>query len=414
MTTILTPTPPVQMLTTADQRVEAIRTAAGLSQEQFDGRCLPVLRIYAQHVQNLPFSPKVFSRPQGAWEFGLICATLALQCAGTVIFFPDVQAEDRRRLEPQCRYMSFLAVLATCAARLSSMVKVTAEDEEFHPALTPLRFHDWLVARPGASFLWRDANDGLSNPGCAMVAARLFMPGLFEHFDLRVVLMFFDAITSGTQKLLGIESTLARLVRESITRVEEHYGEKESHAFQASEASILAAPIDTGALAKQMASQANPSVPANPLGLTSYGGLSPASPVQPSTTPDGASHAAGSPEQGAILAIQPLALTQPGANSHAGGDPLSGKDQVLKEWFEALKRHPKYPDLARNLVVTDEGVQIPIPMLGMFGVTGPSIRKKMEEAGFVVRRSDDQRCLILIPALRDLFVQVEPAAPEAS
>jgi len=409
MNKILTPAPAAQMLSNADQRLEAIRTAAGLQPEQFDARCMPVLRAYAQHVQNLPFSPKVFSRPQGAWEFGLICATLALQYAGTVIFFPEIKAEDRRILEPQCRYMSFVATLATCAARVTSSTKVVAGDSEYHPFFTPMRFQDWLQKHPDASFLWRDEGAGLSNQGCAVVATRLFPTGLFEHFDLRVVMMFYDAITAGTQKLLGIESTLAKVVRQSIERVIDHYVEKEARVFNESESSLLAAPLDTSGLAKQMAAQANPTLPVNP--------LAPSKPSAPSSAPHPVQSVAASvnfaaesrhPVATPTLEQPPMHPTNAGPSS--GAAPLLGKDPVLREWFAALKLHPRFPDLAKHLASSEEGVLVPINMLGLFGVSGPTIRKKMEEAGFVVRRSDDSRHLILTPTLRGQFIQDEPAA----
>lgn len=395
------------MLSNAGQRIEAIRTAAGLQPEQFDARCMPVLRTYAQHVQNLPFSPKVFSRPQGAWEFGLICATLALQYAGTVIFFPEIKAEDRRVLEPQCRYMSFVATLATCAARVTSSTNVIAGDIQYHPFLTSMRFHDWLQAHPDATFLWRDEGVGLSNQGCAVVATRLFPTGLFEHFDLRVVMMFYDAITAGTQKLLGIESTLAKVVRQSIERVIDHYTEKEALVFSEFGSGTLAAPLDTSGLAKQMAAQANPTLPANPL-----------APSMPSAPPSAshpaqsvaASGAAGPPQSVAVPTLGQTPVHQTNAAPSGGADPLLGKDPVLREWFAALKLHPRYPDLAKHLVSSEEGVVIPINMLGLFGVSGPTIRKKMDEAGFIVRRSEDSRHLIMAPALRGQFMQDEPAA----
>lgn len=410
MNKILTPTPAAQMLGNADQRIEAIRTAAGLQPEQFEARCMPVLRAYAQHVQNLPFSPNVFNRPQGAWECGLICATLALQYAGTVIFFPEIKAEDRRVLEPQCRYMSLVATLATCAARVTSSTKVVAGDSEFHPFFTTTRFHDWLQKHPDASFLWRNQGAGLSNQGCAVVATRLFPTGLFEHFDLRVVMMFYDAITAGTQKLLGIESTLAKVVRQSIERVIDHYTEKETRAFNESESSLLAAPLDTSGLAKQMAAQANPTIPVNPL-APSTSSAPPAAPLPAQSVAASADVAPESPQPVAARTLQQPPVHPTNAAPSGGADPLIGKDPVLREWFAALKLHPRYPDLAKHLTSSEEGVLVPINMLGLFGVSGPTIRNKMEEAGFVVRRSDDSRHVILTPALRGQFIQDEPAAP---
>jgi hypothetical protein len=108
--------------------------------------------------------------------------------------------------------------------------------------------------------------------------------------------------------------------------------------------------------------------------------------------------------------LEPPPIHPTNAAPFSGTDPLLGKDPVLREWFAALKLHPRYPDLAKHLASSEEGVLVPINMLGLFGVSGPTIRKKMEEAGFVVRRSDDSRHLILTPALRGQFIQDESAA----
>jgi hypothetical protein len=220
-------------------------------------------------------------------------------------------------------------------------------------------------------------------------------------------MMFYDAITAGTQKLLGIESTLAKVVRQSIERVIDHYTAKESLVFNESESSAHAQPLDTSGLAKQMAAQANPTLPVNPLAPS----LPSAAPSAPHPAQSVAVDAAAEPSQSvAVPTLGQTPMHQPNAGSSGGANPLLGKDPVLREWFAALKLHPRYPDLAKHLVSSEEGVLVPINMLGLFGVSGPTIRKKMDEAGFVVRRSDDSRHLILTPALRGQFIQDEPAA----
>ena len=91
----------------------------------------------------------------------------------------------------------------------------------------------------------------------------------------------------------------------------------------------------------------------------------------------------------------PAVAAQPGSLD----DPLRGADRVLVEWFAALKLHPRYSALREHLKVTEEGIEVPINMLGMFGTSGAAIRKMMETAQLVIRRSDDAKGLVVKPAL---------------
>lgn len=414
MSTILTPVTSVDLLDTSAQQIDAIRTAAGLTQQQFDALCLPVLRAYANRVQSLPFSSTIFTRPQGAWECGLVCATVAYQYASTVIFFPNMGAEERRLIERQCRYMSFVATLAACLSLTVGAVKIKDADTEYHPLLSSQLLSEWLLEHPRAAFAWNTEGAALNSQVCAAITSRFVPAALVQNFDLRAVLMIYDPIAIGT-KLVGVESTLAKVVRQSIQKVLEHYGSAEARLFKESSAPIVP-PVDASAVASQMAANANPTMPANPLASTTAPSGPAAAPAQQSpgaaaTHGATASASPSVPTHPAPPAPSMTGESMPAPEVGSSGDPVLGKDKVLVEWFAALKQHAKYPDLAKHLTVTDEGLLVPINMLGLFGVSGPTIRKKMEEAGFVVRRSDDARCLILIPALRAHFIIAEAATP---
>jgi hypothetical protein len=70
-----------------------------------------------------------------------------------------------------------------------------------------------------------------------------------------------------------------------------------------------------------------------------------------------------------------------------------------------LANHPQFHVLKDQLKMTDEGIEVPVSMLGMFGISGAMIRKMMDEAGLIIRRSDNARGVILHPGLRSRFVQ---------
>lgn len=412
MINILSPALSADMLRGSESQIDAIRTAAGLTQPQFDGLCMPLLRAYANRVQNLPFSRTVFSRPRGAWDCGLICATVAYQYASSVIFFPDIGAEERRVLERQCRYMCFIAALAACVSMVTGAARITAGDKEYHPLLSRQVLNEWLASNPDATFSWRPNTAALSSQACAAIAARFIPAGLLEDFDLRAVLMVFDAIALNA-KLVGAESTLAKVVRESIKRVLDHYTEQEAQIFRSEGAAVAPDPHDASAIATRMAGHANPTIPVNPLAaqpstVTTETAAAPQS-QQPQETPGPVNQppAAAQPPQPPTSPV-PLttASASPIQSPTAGApmaDPLVGADKVLVEWFAALKLHARFPDLAKHLVTTAEGIQVPINMLGLFGVSSPVIRHKMQEAGFIVRKSDDARGVILVPGLIQHF-----------
>lgn len=414
---MLKPTSPSVLIGQSLPKIDAIKTAAGLTDQQFAALCMPVLRSYAEHVQKLPLTTSAFSAPSGAWEFGLTAAMVAYRYAGTVIFFPTAGAEEKRLLEPQCRYMAFIAVLATAVAMVVESGSVVADDDEYHPLCIDTSLFDWLSSHhQRAKFTWRVPATPLTVQACAAIAAKFIPKGLLGAFDLRTVLMMYEAITPKAT-INGVESTIARVVRETVQRVTEHYRDAQAGTFQqaavAGQVGVEVAAAEK--LAKKMISAANPKILANPLEDTATAPTATPNP-QPAATPAPASAASpvdraaptDSPAHAPAPTVSPPSPGQPAQVSNAsGGDVLARANRVLREWFDALQQHQNFPKLKDQLEMTEEGITVPVAMLGMFGVSGPSIRKMMDDAGLVIRRSDDARGVILHPGLRDRFVSVE-------
>lgn len=412
---MLLPASPSVLISETLAQVDAIKTAAGLTDQQFAALCMPVLRSYAEYVQRLPLSANAFSEPRGAWNFGLTAATVAYRYAFTVIFFPTLGAEERRVLEPQCRYMAFVAVLATAVATVVESGKVATEDDEYHPLCVDTPLSEWLAThRQNAKFSWRVPATPLTIQACAAIAAKFIPKGLLGAFDLRAVLMMYEAITPKAT-MNGVESTLARVVRETTQRVTDHYREKQAGTFQptAEQGQVTINATDAEKVAKKLIAVANPKLPTNPLEPSDADGQAS---TAPSPSPTRAVH--DTPPAQTISASPPATLRpehtppasaavhgglDPGQGSATNGDVLGRAHKVLREWFSALKLHPNFPKLKDQLEMTEEGITVPIAMLGMFGVSSASIRKMMDEAGLIVRRSDDARGVILHPGLRDQF-----------
>lgn len=389
---ILAPTPPDLMIQQSRDDIEAIKTAAGLPENHFRALCLPALRAYASYVQNLPLASTHFSDSGGAWRFGLIAAMIAYRYSKTLLFFPSIGAEERRILEPQCQYFAFLATLATGLAYVAGNAKVTLGDDEYHPLMAGKSLYAWLSENSPAKFAWRPATDALSPQASAAIAARFIPQDLLQNFDLRPTIMFYESV-SPKMAMNGIESTLSKVVRLSITKVLEHYAKIDGEKFLPSSGEGHVSSIDGIDIAKKLGATTQSSEPINPL-----------------TDSIPAAAIASKP----TTASAPTPSNQPGMTAAVidGDELLKGASPVLVQWFAALKKHPNFDKLHGNLEITTEGVGVPLTMLGLFGVASPTIRKMMEEAKLIVRRSDDARSLILHPGLQSHFLS-EPGDKNA-
>jgi MFS family permease len=428
MNRLTAPISAAKLIAESAEQIEGIKTAAGLTDKQFEGLCIPVLQAYANHVQGLPLSAATFSAGRGAWDFGLIAAVVAYRYASTVIYFPEMGSEERRRLEPQCKYISFVASLATSLAMVTGSAKITSDGEEFHPLTSRESLAGWLAKRPNAAFGWRTGELPLSALACAAIAARFIPVGLLESFDQRVVLMLYDAVLIKTT-MNGLESTMARVVRSAAQAVIEHYTTKQAAMFHAPSGAVQITKSDASAIADRVVAGTNPTIPVNPLAApTAFAAtVAPAAPpaAQPGPAAANQDHAApavpaATPGTASVPAAPVPAPQVPAAPAAAApaaqgvtaslDDPLRGADRVLVEWFAALKLHPRYGSLREHLKVTEEGIEVPINMLGLFGTSGAAIRKMMEGAQLVIRRTDDARGLIVKQSLSAHFFSDASAA----
>jgi hypothetical protein len=238
MQKILLTTPPELLLSVADDKVAQIRQAAGGPPAIWNAFYQPVLLAFAEHVQRLPLCRDVFSEENGALDFGLISTLVALRVASTQMFFPSALSEDRRKLEPQCYFAAFVATLATAIAMVSqnTFVKSSIDDADYHPLVSPVSLKTWLAVNPDARMQWRTDDEPLTSQECAAIAARFIPIGLLNNFDFRVSRMVFGSIAPQLAAN-GIESTLSRVVRQSVSRVMDHQRAEELKHYQGAKSS---------------------------------------------------------------------------------------------------------------------------------------------------------------------------------
>jgi hypothetical protein len=408
-----------EMIAASHEAVDAIKTAAGLTDGQFAALCMPVIRTYADYVQRLPLATTAFGSPGGAWEFGLTAAMVAYRYAGTVIFFPTLGAEERRLLEPQCRYMAFVATLSTAVSMVAEASTLISGDDEYHPLCVETTLYSWLSQHPSARFSWRVPAVPLSLQASAAIAANFVPKRLLANFDLRTVLMMYEGITPKTT-MNGVETTLARVVRLAVQGVLEHYKSKQAGTFVAEVSQQAMSTAEAQKVAGKLIAQANPTILVNP--LEAPPAPRPLANAATATRPDEVVSASSPPTAAAASTAEPYdpaaslaAVSPPADTTHAIGvpgndaeDKLARGHKVLREWFDALKQHPQFHVLKDQLVINDEGIEVPVSTLGMFGVSGAMIRKMMDEAGLILGRSANARGVILHPGLRDRFVAQQP------
>lgn len=414
MENMLTPVSSAELIASSHDAIDAIKTAAGLSSAQFAALCMPLLRAYADQVQRLPLSAAAFGSPRGAWEFGMSAAMVAYRYAGTVIFYPTLGAEERRLLEPQCRYMAFVATLATAIATVAESSILTADEDEYHPLCVDGTLHTWLVDHPGARFSWRVPVAPLSSQVGAAIAANFVPKRVLANFDLRAILSMYDAI-SPKKTMNGVESTLARVVRDSVQVVIEHYKAKEAGTFKPGAGAARVSAEESDNLANKLINVANPTILANPLEAPAAAPVAKqpalasadAQTLQRATAPDG--HGAvidqhlDAPQQRAAATATVTGQPMSEAANEAE-EKLARGHKVLREWFSALKQHPQFHVLKDQLVMNSAGIEVPVSMLGMFGVSGATVRKMMDDAGLILGRSSNARGVILHPGLSDRFI----------
>lgn len=368
-------------------KIDDVKTAAGVTATIFEAFYLPMLKAFAEHVQRLPLSRTVFRDDCGAFQFGLVASMVALRVASTQMFFPETLSEDRRVLEPQCRFAAFAATLATAVALVAQNAAVSSADghAEYHALVSPVTLAKWLAINPGSTLEWRVAGNTLSAPECAAIAARFIPIGLLNNFDLRVSLMMFGSI-SPQLTANGVESTLSRVVRQSVAKVLEHYQAQDERRYQESASSPpsgLSAANDIANSLTQKTMAPNPVSPAVQAGGAAAG-------------PDAGS---SQPPIGGTGAAPPSGATE--------SELLSKAHPALRDWLSAVSKHEKFKAFHANLNFTDEGIEVPITMLSHFGVSAAKVRQMLTDADMVVGRTSDSRGIVLAPALKPFFSGTE-------
>lgn len=375
-------TPADVMLSVEADKVEEVKTAAGVAANVWGHYYAPLLAAFAAHVQRLPLSRETFNQEKGAFQFGLTAAMVALRLASAQMFFPEAKSEERRVLVPQGRFAAFAATLSTVVAMVAQSTSPKSSPiDEYHPLVCPVSLEKWLAMNPAATMEWRPGDVKLSTAECAAIAARFIPAGMLQSFDIRVSLMIFNSIAPQASAN-GIETTLSRVVRQSVTEVLKHQMLEDQKIYRATETtstatlSVMADAITLGG--ENVAEQSAPTTGAPP---------------------------APAPHQALNPSLAPQASEPSLEAAHALLEKAHG---ALQQWFKALRTHEKFASFQEKIKATDEGIEIPVSLLGQFGVSSPLVRDMLSKAGLVVSRTPNAQGIILHPALKPFFFDPKP------
>lgn len=367
-----------EMLSFSTTEIDEIKTASGIQEAAFRHLCMPLLVNFANYVQSFPLNDIEYNVPYGAWKCGLTTSVVAFHYSQSQMFFTNVNTEERRILEPQCQFAAFAATLATVVAILNQNIKIESipNNTEYHALVSPRPLFSWLQANKNLSVSWRKSKHPLSAAESAAIAAKFIPNGLLNDFDIRVSMMLFGAINP-QQSSNGIETTLAKVVRLSYSKVIEAFLENDSKRLKSQANSDNLIPIVSRNISEGLIQAEDKTTPVNPLdsGDDNSQKLHPVS-----------------------------------SHSDAGNDGEVSAEffmdkacKPLKEWFIALTQHDNYSKLKEQLVVSDKGIEIPVSILSSFGLPGPAVKKYMDDAGMVVGRTPGGRSLILSIGLKSVF-----------
>ncbi|MCU6502024.1 TraI domain-containing protein [Rugamonas sp. A1-17] len=375
------------MLIEAAERVEEIKTAAGVPPQVFGNFYQPVLVAFAEATQTLPLSKTAFSHTGGAFEFGLIACMIALRYAKSQVFFPDVGSEERRVLEPQCRYAAFVATLSSAVAMVAQSVSIhtDSEDDDYHPLVCPVSLHRWLRINPAARMKWKVGAQPLTSAQAAAIAARFIPNHLLDKFDLRVSLMIFGAIApQGSSN--GVETTIERVVRQTISKVIEHHVKEGLKRYESTPDAPVISTQSVNALAESMIAATKP---IEPIDITK--------PASASTTPA----PAPAPAPAVVVSVAPGVSSAPLLSTN---EFMARLPQALREWFSAVIADPNYETAKTHFVQSELGIEIPAAMLGKYGVSGQTIQKLLKDSNVIIGRSECGRRYVLDPAIKEYLM----------
>lgn len=332
------------------EHAEAMRMAAGVSDEVFRKTYAPHLLRLTRVVQRLPLSPDAFPLPDGAVRSAAYGCLLALRLAQNAIFAPEAGSTLRRELMPQYRFAVFAATLGATFVDVYRNVRVKVGGASWD-VLSELPLHDAAMSANGEyAIAWQPEGLFAYNPQLdAMVFMSAFPPGFWHRFHLRVLQDMALSLSPAKNPLS--ETPMQRLIRTAREKV----FELESQRIAQNAERIL--DIPTGA---------------HPEDLEIKGTDQPASPelmrvAQQKTQ------------------VQQTSLGASGDGGRQGGqDPVQNMPLKARQFFQAMLMDEQWPQLREKIVVNKDYVDIPLKFLSRYGQSGTQAMAMLKSMDLVI------------------------------
>lgn len=192
-----------------------IRNESGCTSQQFEDRYLEPMRRIASFVLEIPASAKHHKEPGGAIRFAVESGFFALRIADSTIFTANLSSEQRRDVEPQYRYGTFIAALCSNIHRPASYFDVVTDEgkvwSEFDGSISA-----WLnkVGEKSYNLKWK-SKPADTNKQVAMFLAKEILDSCCSHLNPQTIRDIIGSVAPDDVPT-GHEPLMTRVVRQSL------------------------------------------------------------------------------------------------------------------------------------------------------------------------------------------------------
>lgn len=195
--------------------LDHIKNESGCTNQQYEERYLEPMRRIAAFVLEIPASAKHHKEPGGAIRYAVESGFFALRIADSTIFTAKLSSEERRDIEPQYRYGTFIAALCSNIHRSAAYFNIVSDDgeiwNEFDGSLS-----SWLKSRNTTSYSvnWKDT-PAETNKQVAMFLAKEILDSCCSHLNPQTIRDIIGSVAPD-EVPSGHEPLMTRVVRQSL------------------------------------------------------------------------------------------------------------------------------------------------------------------------------------------------------
>jgi conjugal transfer pilus assembly protein TraI len=195
--------------------LDHIRNESGCTAQQYADRYLEPMHRIASFVLEIPASAKHHKEPGGAIRFAVESGFFALRIADSTIFTANLSSEQRRDIEPQYRYGTFIAALCSNIHRSAAYFDIISDDgevwSEFDGSISL-----WLkkIGTKSYNLKWK-SKPADTNKQVAMFLAKEILDSCCSHLNPQTIRDIIGSVAPD-EVPSGHEPLMTRVVRQSL------------------------------------------------------------------------------------------------------------------------------------------------------------------------------------------------------